>query len=135
MSADLDTMTAAELRRRIISKDVSPVELTLRALARAEATQATLNAFFVLLPESALAAARAAEDAVMRGQPLGLLHGLPFSAKDLMAVAGVPMRRAPARWPRTLPPPMRPPSSAPGRRRYSHRQDHNQRIWLQAGRR
>jgi aspartyl-tRNA(Asn)/glutamyl-tRNA(Gln) amidotransferase subunit A len=90
MSADLDTMSAAELRRRIISKDVSPVELTLRALARAEATQATLNAFFVLLPESALAAARAAEDAVMRGQPLGLLHGLPFSAKDLMAVAGVP---------------------------------------------
>jgi Amidase len=99
MSADLDTMTAAELRRRIISKDVSPVELTRRALARAEATQATLNAFFVLLPESALAAARAAEDAVMRGQPLGLLHGLPFSAKDLMAVAGSLMRRAPARWP------------------------------------
>ena len=90
MSADLDTMTAAELRRRIISKDVSPVELTLRAQARAEATQAILNAFFVLLPESALAAARAAEDAVMRGQPLGLLRGLPFSAKDLMAVAGVP---------------------------------------------
>ena len=42
------------------------------------------------MPEAALAAARAAEDAVMRGQPLGLLHGLPFSAKDLMAVAGVP---------------------------------------------
>jgi aspartyl-tRNA(Asn)/glutamyl-tRNA(Gln) amidotransferase subunit A len=58
MSADLDTMTAAELRRCIISKDVSPVELTRRALARAEATQATLNAFFVLLPESAPCSAR-----------------------------------------------------------------------------
>ena len=90
MSADLDTMTAVELRRRVTSKDVSPVELTRRALAKAEATQGSLNAFFVLLPEAALAAARAAEDAVMRGQPLGLLHGLPFSAKDLMAVAGVP---------------------------------------------
>ena len=89
MSTDLDTVTAMELRRRIISKDVSPVELTERALAKAEATQATLNAFFLLIPEAALAAARAAEDAVMRGQPLGLLHGLPFSAKDLMAVAGV----------------------------------------------
>ena len=39
MSADLDTMTAADLRRRVISRDVSPVELTHRALAKAEATQ------------------------------------------------------------------------------------------------
>jgi aspartyl-tRNA(Asn)/glutamyl-tRNA(Gln) amidotransferase subunit A len=90
MSADFDTMTAAELRRRVAAKDVSPVELTRRALAKAEATQGNLNAFFVLLPEPAFAAARAAEDAVMRGEPLGLLHGLPFSAKDLMAVAGAP---------------------------------------------
>ena len=89
MSADLDMMTAAQLRRRVAAKDVSPVELTRRALAKAETTQGSLNAFFVLLPEAALVAARAAEDAVMRGEPLGLLHGLPFSAKDLMAVAGV----------------------------------------------
>ena len=46
MSTDLDTVTAMELRRRIISKDVSPVELTKRALAKAEATQGSLNAFF-----------------------------------------------------------------------------------------
>jgi aspartyl-tRNA(Asn)/glutamyl-tRNA(Gln) amidotransferase subunit A len=89
MSADLDIMTAAELRSRVVSKDISPVELTRRALARAEETQGSLNAFFVLLPEPALAAAKTAEDAVMRGESLGLLHGLPFSAKDLMAVAGV----------------------------------------------
>ena len=90
MSTDLDTMTAMELRRRVRRKDVSPVELTKRALAKAERTQATLNAFFLLMPEAALAAAKSAEEAVMRGQPLGLLHGLPFSAKDLIAVAGVP---------------------------------------------
>jgi aspartyl-tRNA(Asn)/glutamyl-tRNA(Gln) amidotransferase subunit A len=90
MSADLDTMTAAEMRRCVTRKEVSPVELTRRALAKAEATQGSLNAFFLLMPETALAAAKAAEDAVMRGQPLGLLHGLPFSAKDLMSVAGVP---------------------------------------------
>jgi aspartyl-tRNA(Asn)/glutamyl-tRNA(Gln) amidotransferase subunit A len=90
LSTDLDTMTAMELRRRVTRKDVSPVELTERALAKAEHTQGTLNAFFLLMPEAALAAARAAEDAVMHGQPLGLLHGLPFSAKDLIAVAGVP---------------------------------------------
>ena len=55
MSADLDTMTAMELRRRVTRKDVSPIELTHRALAKAEATQENLNAFFVLLPEAALA--------------------------------------------------------------------------------
>lgn len=89
MSADFDLMTADELRRLVVSKKVSPVELTRRALSKAEATQKTLNAFFVLLPEEALVAAKAAEDAVMRGEPQGALHGLPFSAKDLMAVAGV----------------------------------------------
>jgi aspartyl-tRNA(Asn)/glutamyl-tRNA(Gln) amidotransferase subunit A len=89
MSAEFDAMTAAEQQRRVAAKEISPVELTRRALAKAEATQGSLNAFFVLLPEAALAAARAAEDAVMRGEPLGLLHGLPFSAKDLMAVKGV----------------------------------------------
>ena len=89
MSGDFDLMTANELRRLVVSKKVSPVELTQRALAKADATQSTLNAFFVLLPEEALAAAKAAEEAVTRNEPLGLLHGLPFSAKDLMAVANV----------------------------------------------
>ncbi len=88
-AAEFDMMTAVELRRRVASKNVSPVELTQRALAKAEAAQGSLNAFFVVLPETALAAAKAAEDAVMRGEALGPLHGLPFSAKDLMAVAGV----------------------------------------------
>ena len=87
MSAEFDTMTAAELRRRI---DVSPVELTQRAIDKAQASPATLNAFFVLSPETALASAKTAEDAVMHGELLGPLHGLPFSAKDLMAATGLP---------------------------------------------
>lgn len=89
MSAEFDAMSAMALRRAIARKEISPVEVTRRALAKAEATQATLNAFFLLMPEEALAAARVAEDAVMKGAPLGLLHGIPFSAKDLMAVGGV----------------------------------------------
>ncbi|OYY61477.1 MAG: amidase, partial [Rhizobiales bacterium 35-66-30] len=88
MSAAFDTMSALELRRRIRTRDISPVELTRRALDKAQATQGTLNAFFVLMEDEAMAAARVAEDAVMKGAPLGLLHGLPFSAKDLMAVKG-----------------------------------------------
>ena len=90
MSADFDTMTAMELRQRITSREISPVDLTSRALDKAEATQKTLNCFSVLAPEAALAAAKSAEQAVMKGDALGLLHGLPFSAKDLIAVAGLP---------------------------------------------
>ena len=65
------------------------MEVTRRALDKAEATQSTLNAFYRLMPEQALAAARIAEDAVTKSAPLGALHGIPFSAKDLMAVKGV----------------------------------------------
>jgi aspartyl-tRNA(Asn)/glutamyl-tRNA(Gln) amidotransferase subunit A len=89
MSAEFDTMSAMEMRRRIAAKEISPVELAQRALAKAEATQSTLNAFYLLMPEDALAAAKVAEDAVMKGAPLGAIHGIPFSAKDLMAVKGV----------------------------------------------
>jgi aspartyl-tRNA(Asn)/glutamyl-tRNA(Gln) amidotransferase subunit A len=89
MSAEFDYMSASEMRRRIARKDISPVEVTRRALEKAEATQSTLNAFFLLTQDEALAAARIAEDAVMKGAPLGVLHGIPFSAKDLMAVSGL----------------------------------------------
>lgn len=90
MSDEFDTLSALALRTLVARREVSPVELTRRALDRATATQPTLNAFFLILEEEAMAAARVAEDAVMKGAPLGLIHGLPFSAKDLMAVKGVP---------------------------------------------
>lgn len=89
MSAEFDTMSAMEMRRRIAAKEISPIEVTQRALAKADATQSTLNAFYILMPEEALAAAKTAEQAVMKGDPLGPIHGIPFSAKDLMAVKGV----------------------------------------------
>ena len=60
MSAEFDVMSAQEMRRRVAAKEISPVELTRRALDLAEATQATLNAFFLLLPDTALAAAKVA---------------------------------------------------------------------------
>jgi aspartyl-tRNA(Asn)/glutamyl-tRNA(Gln) amidotransferase subunit A len=91
MSSDIDGMTATELARRIARRELSPVEVTRRALEKAEATQASLNAFALLMPDQAMAAARGAEAAVMRGASVGPLHGVPFSAKDLIAVAGVPM--------------------------------------------
>lgn len=86
---DLTTLSASELREQISAKKVSPVELTDAVLARAEKLQPVLNCFITLVPEQARAAAKVAEDAVMQGKPLGLLHGIPFAAKDLVNTAGV----------------------------------------------
>jgi aspartyl-tRNA(Asn)/glutamyl-tRNA(Gln) amidotransferase subunit A len=83
-------LTARETAWLISRKELSPVEVVRRALDEAEATQATLNAFTVLRRDEALNEARAAEAAVMRGDALGALHGLPFSAKDLISVEGLP---------------------------------------------
>ena len=89
MSDDLCRLPASVLREKIAAKEVSPVELTGSVLARAAKLQPVLNCFITLVADQAMAAARQAEDAVMQGKPLGLLHGIPFAAKDLVNTAGV----------------------------------------------
>jgi aspartyl-tRNA(Asn)/glutamyl-tRNA(Gln) amidotransferase subunit A len=89
MTDELCRLPASTLHEQIASKKVSPVELTRAVLARADALQPVLNCFITLVPDQAMAAARRAEDAVMRGKTLGLLHGIPFAAKDLVNTAGV----------------------------------------------
>ncbi len=89
MSDDLTRLPASDLHARIAAKDVSPVELTKAVLARAEKLQPVLNCFITIAGEQALAAAMLAEQAVMDGKPLGVLHGIPFAAKDLVNTAGV----------------------------------------------
>jgi len=86
---DLTRLPASTLREKIAGKGVSPVELMKAVLARAEKLQPVLNCFITLIPEQAMAAARQAEDDVMQGNPLGLLHGIPYAAKDLVNTAGV----------------------------------------------
>jgi aspartyl-tRNA(Asn)/glutamyl-tRNA(Gln) amidotransferase subunit A len=89
MSEDLTRQPASVLREKIKTRELSPVELMKAVLARAEKLQPVLNCFITLVPEHAMKLARAAEDAVMRGAPLGLLHGIPYAAKDLVNTAGV----------------------------------------------
>ena len=86
---DFAYMTAIELKDRIARKEVSPVDVVEASLRRMEALEPTLNCFVEPTPDMALDAARAAEQAVTAGQPLGLLHGLPISIKDLITVGGV----------------------------------------------
>ena len=80
---------ATELARRICDKSVSPVEITRAVLERVERLNPKLNAICTLTAESALDAARAAEFAVMRGDHLGPLHGIPVTIKDLAMTRGV----------------------------------------------
>ena len=89
--ADTDILfrPATEQAALIRSKALSPVELTRAYLDRIEALEPRLNAFITVTAEVARAAARAAEDAVMRGEPLGLLHGVPYATKDILATRGI----------------------------------------------
>lgn len=85
--ADLD---AVELRRMIGTKQISPVELLDDCLKRMDAVEPFLNAVPARCDERARAEARKAEAAVMRGDPLPPLHGLPVGIKDLQVTEGVP---------------------------------------------
>src|SRR5690348_5937093 len=89
MAADLAYTPAAELAVLIARRAVSPVEAVDGVLDRIEKTQPTLNAFITVCAEEARAAAKKAEAAVMRGDALGPLHGVPFAVKDLVNTAGV----------------------------------------------
>ncbi|MDM0007249.1 amidase [Variovorax sp. J22G73] len=80
---------ATELAGLLRARQLSPVELVTAVLARAERLQPVLNCFVTLVPERALAEARRAEEDIVSGRPLGSLHGIPFTVKDLVNTEGV----------------------------------------------
>jgi len=86
---ELWQLPASVLREQIAAKQVSPIELTRAVLERADRLQPVLNCFITLIADHAMLAARQAEDAVMKGDRLGLLHGIPYAVKDLVNTAGV----------------------------------------------
>ncbi len=89
VSDDLDFASAITLADWIRTKRVSPVEVTTAILARIEQINPALNAYCLVLTESALAEARRVEAAVMAGDPLGPLAGVPVSIKDIVITKGV----------------------------------------------
>ena len=88
-ATDLCFTAATDLAGMIRRKEVSPVEVTEAVLARIERLNPALNAYCTVTAEEALAAAREAESAVVRGVALGPLHGVPISIKDLTITKGV----------------------------------------------
>jgi aspartyl-tRNA(Asn)/glutamyl-tRNA(Gln) amidotransferase subunit A len=87
--ADLCYTPATELARLIRTKAISPVELMERVIERAQALNPKLNAICTWTADAAHDQARRAEQAVMRGDPLGPLHGVPTTIKDLAFTKGV----------------------------------------------
>ena len=86
----LHFQSLTELSRRLREGELGPVALTEHFLGRIEALDDRLHAFRLVLPDRALAQARAAETALRAGIDLGPLHGIPYAAKDLFDVKGVP---------------------------------------------
>ena len=81
-----DAITLAGMLR---GREVSAREVTAAHIERVEAADATVNAVVTRCFEQAMAKAAAADQALARGEPPGLLHGLPVAHKDLLDTAGV----------------------------------------------
>ncbi len=79
-----------ELAERIRLRRLSPVALAEQCLARLETLGPKLNAVVTVMRASALAEARGAEADIRAGRYRGVLHGIPYGVKDLLATQGAP---------------------------------------------
>lgn len=85
-------LTLATMSSAIRERRLSPVELTRAHLEQIERLNPKLNAFVILLAESAMESAKKAEAAQMRGEFASPLHGIPLTVKDSFDLAGHPTR-------------------------------------------
>jgi Asp-tRNA(Asn)/Glu-tRNA(Gln) amidotransferase A subunit family amidase len=91
--ADLESLaflSVIELGQLIRRKKVSSVNLTQMYIARLKRYDPLLHFVITLTEERAMASAREADADLARGKYRGPLHGLPWGAKDLLAVKGYP---------------------------------------------
>ena len=95
-TTDLALASAVDLARMVRAGEVSPVEILDAVYDRIKTLDSRVNAFCALTEESARAHARAAEAQVAAGSPLGPLHGVPVSIKDLLLTRGVRTMRGSA---------------------------------------
>ena len=79
-------LNATEARKLIGNKQLSPVELTKSCLEQVEKLNPSINAVVAIDKNDVLKQAKKAEEEVMSGTELGLLHGLPVGIKDLNIV-------------------------------------------------
>lgn len=85
---ELTKLSATKIAELVRARAVSPVEVVEAYLGRIEELNPSINAIASLAPDI-LERARKSEEAVMRGRPLGPLHGVPLTVKDTFDVAGL----------------------------------------------
>jgi len=90
LGEDILYLSVRELGERIRSRRLSPVELTESYLKRSESVGARLNAYAVITRDLARREAKQADREIRAGKYRGPLHGIPYAAKDLLAVKGYP---------------------------------------------
>ena len=93
MADDLAFLSATDLVELYRARKLSPVEVTRAVLRRIERTREALNCYVMVDADSALASARASEARWVRGEPKGLVDGVPTSIKDLVLTRGWPTLR------------------------------------------
>lgn len=82
-------MDAVNLVRRIRAKELSPTEVIEAVLTRMEALEPHLHAFCTPTPDLARRQAKRIEKAILAGEDVGPLAGVPVGIKDLVCTAGV----------------------------------------------
>ena len=87
--SELCFTTARELSRKIRDREVSALEVMEAHLAQIDRVNPRVNAIVTYLPERGLEGAKAADEALARGDRVGRLHGLPIAHKDLVATRGI----------------------------------------------
>jgi aspartyl-tRNA(Asn)/glutamyl-tRNA(Gln) amidotransferase subunit A len=87
--ADLPFLSAAALGELIHTKEISPVEAATAYLDRIDAVDGKLHSYITVCRTEALQAAREAEQALMRGEWRGPLHGVPYAVKDQFWTKGL----------------------------------------------
>ncbi len=107
-ATDLTMLTASEMAQQIRAGALSSLDAVEAHIQRIEAVNPKLNAVIFPLFDQAREAAKAADTARARGEPMGPLHGVPITIKDQFEVEGTPatwgipsqaQRRAPADGP------------------------------------
>ena len=88
---ELTSATATALAGLIAARDVTAVEVVAAHVRRIADVNGAINAVVALDAERALARAREADDALAGGERWGPLHGVPFTVKDNLSAAGLPM--------------------------------------------
>ena len=86
---DLCFLTATELVRRIITKELSACDVMAAHLTQIDRVNPQLNAIVTLLPDRAMDQAARADEMLAHGDVLGPLHGLPIAHKDLVETKGI----------------------------------------------